>query len=156
MDANAYVVVVRPLPPEEGGGYLALVPDLHGCMSDGATEAEAIANVRLAIGEWADEMKRLRRKVPAPGAVIRAVNAERTSSLDLIKKQKELIEVQRKLLKEKAANVQRLERQVENLERELNALIASADSDGCQDDWFRVAARPVAIAVASRKVVVAH
>lgn len=139
MDANAYVIVVRPLAEEEGGGYLAMAPDLYGCMSDGATEAEAIANLRLAILEWADEMERMGRSVPAPGEVVRAADAERASTLGFIRKQKQLIEVQRKLLKEKAANVQRLEQQVENLERELNELIATADRDDCHDDWYVVA-----------------
>jgi len=37
-------IQVEPLPPDEGGGFVAWVPDLPGCMSDGATPAEAIAN----------------------------------------------------------------------------------------------------------------
>lgn len=30
-----YRIVVQPLPAEDGGGYLAYVPDLPGCMADG-------------------------------------------------------------------------------------------------------------------------
>jgi hypothetical protein len=39
-----YRFTVRPLPEEEGGGYLIEFPDLPGCMSDGETIEEAITN----------------------------------------------------------------------------------------------------------------
>lgn len=61
-----YPIEVRALLPDEGGGYLAWVPDLPGCMSDGATKAEAIANARQAIGEWIEEAERLGRRIPQP------------------------------------------------------------------------------------------
>jgi hypothetical protein len=35
-----YAVVIEPLTDEEGGGFVATVPDLPGCMSDGDTRAE--------------------------------------------------------------------------------------------------------------------
>ena len=41
MTERDYPVVITPLAEEEGGGYLATVPDLPGCMSDGATREEA-------------------------------------------------------------------------------------------------------------------
>lgn len=62
-----YEIQVKPLPSDEGGGFLAWVPDLPGCMSDGATKAEAIDNVAKAIEEWIEEAHRLGRAVPAPG-----------------------------------------------------------------------------------------
>lgn len=48
-------VLITPLSPEDGGGFLATVPALPGCMSDGETEAEAIENVADAIVQWLDE-----------------------------------------------------------------------------------------------------
>jgi hypothetical protein len=39
---SSYEIRVKPLPPDEGGGFLAWVPDLPGCMSDGRTPIEAI------------------------------------------------------------------------------------------------------------------
>jgi hypothetical protein len=30
-----YPIIIRPLTAEDGGGYLAEVPDLPGCMRDG-------------------------------------------------------------------------------------------------------------------------
>lgn len=47
-----YKVVIEPLSEEDGGGFLATVPELPGCMSDGATRAEALANVEDAIATW--------------------------------------------------------------------------------------------------------
>jgi predicted RNase H-like HicB family nuclease len=43
--AHDYPVLITPLSAEDGGGYLATVPDLPGCMSDGATREEAAHNV---------------------------------------------------------------------------------------------------------------
>ena len=64
--SSAYEIKAKQLQPEDGGGYLAWVPDLPGCMSDGETLVEAVANVRAAIDEWIAEAIRLNRAVPAP------------------------------------------------------------------------------------------
>jgi antitoxin HicB len=64
--SSDYEIRVKALPPEDGGGYLAWVPDLPGCMSDGDTPAEAVQNVTVAIDEWIAEAVRLNRPVPAP------------------------------------------------------------------------------------------
>lgn len=32
-----YPVIIEPLPQNEGGGFVALLPDLPGCVSDGGT-----------------------------------------------------------------------------------------------------------------------
>mgnify|MGYP001765184377 CR=1 FL=1 len=37
---------VEPLPEDEGGGFVIRFPDLPGCLSDGATYEETIANGR--------------------------------------------------------------------------------------------------------------
>jgi antitoxin HicB len=61
-----YPVVVEPLPSEDGGGFLATVPDLPGCMSDGESPEEALRSVQDAILEWIDEARRLGHEVPKP------------------------------------------------------------------------------------------
>lgn len=66
MPALDYAVLIEPLPEADGGGFLATVPDLPGCMSDGATAEEALANVRDAIAAWIDEARTLSRDVPPP------------------------------------------------------------------------------------------
>jgi antitoxin HicB len=61
-----YPVLIEPLRPEDGGGFLATVPDLPGCMSDGETAEEALSNVQNAIGEWIEEARAIGRAVPPP------------------------------------------------------------------------------------------
>lgn len=61
-----YSVLIEPLTEEDGGGFLATVPDLPGCMSDGQTPEEALANVRDAVEAWIDEARALGRSVPTP------------------------------------------------------------------------------------------
>jgi antitoxin HicB len=64
-----YPVIVSPLSEEDGGGFLATVPDLPGCMSDGETPAEAIENVEDAIEEWLDLARKLGREIPVASKV---------------------------------------------------------------------------------------
>src|SRR5687767_3301737 len=52
-----YSVLIEPWAPEDGDGFVAVVPDLPGCMSDGATAGEALANVKDAISAWLDEAR---------------------------------------------------------------------------------------------------
>ena len=52
-----YPVLIEPLAAEDGGGFLATVPDLPGCMSDGETPEEALAHVRDAIASWIEEAR---------------------------------------------------------------------------------------------------
>jgi predicted RNase H-like HicB family nuclease len=60
-----YPVLIEPLLPEDGG-FLATVPDLPGCMTDGETPEEALANVRGAIDEWIEEARALGWPIPPP------------------------------------------------------------------------------------------
>lgn len=66
MTTIAYPFAIRPLTAEEGGGYLIEFPDLPGCMSDGETPEEAIANGKDAVDEWIDACEKLGRPIPAP------------------------------------------------------------------------------------------
>lgn len=61
-----YPVILTPLMPEDGGGFSATVPDLPGCMSDGETPEEAIANVSDAILAWIEAAHEMGRPVPPP------------------------------------------------------------------------------------------
>lgn len=61
-----YAVLIRPLPPANGGGFVALVPDLPGCMSDGETPQEALANAQDAIACWIEAAIEMGRPVPDP------------------------------------------------------------------------------------------
>jgi antitoxin HicB len=60
-----YAIVIEPLPAEDGGGFLARVPELPGCYSDGETPGQALASAKGAIREWLEETRRLGREPPA-------------------------------------------------------------------------------------------
>jgi len=64
--ALEHAVVIEPLPVEDGGGFVVTVPDLPGCMSDGETPEEALANVRNAVAAWIGEARALGRAVREP------------------------------------------------------------------------------------------
>lgn len=61
-----YPVVLRPLSTDDGGGWVAIVPDLPGCMSDGDTAFQALQNVEDAIEEWKDAASQMGRPIPHP------------------------------------------------------------------------------------------
>lgn len=66
MKALEYSVTIAPLSDEDGGGFLATVPDLPGCMSDGETPEEALANVQDAIFCWIDAARERGKAIPPP------------------------------------------------------------------------------------------
>ena len=51
---------------DEDQAFIAEVPELPGCMTDGATYSEAVANVGRVIGEWIETAKELGREIPEP------------------------------------------------------------------------------------------
>src|SRR5271165_2211842 len=59
-----YAILIEPLPEEDGGGFLATVPDLPGCMSDDDTREAAARNIDDAIAAWLEEARTLGRDIP--------------------------------------------------------------------------------------------
>jgi predicted RNase H-like HicB family nuclease len=51
---------------QEDAAYIAEVPELAGCMADGATYKEALENVEVVIQEWIETARELGRPVPEP------------------------------------------------------------------------------------------
>ena len=51
---------------EEDNAYLAEVPELSGCMADGNTAQEALANVEIIAREWIETAQELGREIPQP------------------------------------------------------------------------------------------
>jgi antitoxin HicB len=49
---------IRPLTPDEGGGYLIEFPDFPGCMSDGETPEEAIREGADALRSYRETLER--------------------------------------------------------------------------------------------------
>jgi predicted RNase H-like HicB family nuclease len=50
----------------EDQAFIAEVPELAGCASDGASYQEALANVEVVIREWIETAPELGRAVPQP------------------------------------------------------------------------------------------
>ena len=50
----------------EDGCYIAVVPELPGCMADGETQEEALKNVNTIISEWIETARQLGREIPKP------------------------------------------------------------------------------------------
>jgi predicted RNase H-like HicB family nuclease len=46
--------------------FLVEVPELPGCMADGATYEEAISNATIVISEWIETAQSLGRPIPEP------------------------------------------------------------------------------------------
>ena len=66
VDARAYPLQVRRLSEDEGGGFMASVPDLPGCMGDGKTESAAIKDARAAIVSWVEAAEKFGDPIPEP------------------------------------------------------------------------------------------
>lgn len=50
----------------EDRAFVAEVPELPGCMADGSTYGEALANVEAVIKEWIETARELGRPIPEP------------------------------------------------------------------------------------------
>lgn len=51
---------------QEDAAFLAEVPELPGCLSDGETRNEALANVEDAMQAWIETARELGRDIPTP------------------------------------------------------------------------------------------
>jgi len=53
---------------KEDKAFIAEVPELPGCMADGKTYQEALANAEVIIQEWVETAKELDRPIHDPRA----------------------------------------------------------------------------------------
>jgi predicted RNase H-like HicB family nuclease len=51
---------------DEDKAYIAEVPELAGCMADGETYQEALANAEIIIQEWVETARDIGREIPEP------------------------------------------------------------------------------------------
>ncbi len=51
---------------KDDDAFIAEVPELAGCMSDGKTYQEALTNVQGVIEEWIETAEDLGREIPIP------------------------------------------------------------------------------------------
>ncbi|MGL4313404.1 MAG: type II toxin-antitoxin system HicB family antitoxin [Sphingomonas sp.] len=67
MKPQDYELDIRPLAAADGGGFVAVAPELPGCRSDGATPEEALRNGYDAIACWIEAAIEMGRPIPDPG-----------------------------------------------------------------------------------------
>jgi predicted RNase H-like HicB family nuclease len=51
---------------EEDQSFVVEVPELPGCMADGETYEEAVANAKTVIEEWIETAEEQGREIPEP------------------------------------------------------------------------------------------
>lgn len=56
---------------EEDQAFIAEVPELPGCMADGASYAEAVANAEKVIQEWIQTAQEMGRPILTPRGRLR-------------------------------------------------------------------------------------
>lgn len=61
------------MAPDAEGGYTVIVPALPGCVTEGDTEDECIANAREAISLYLDELRDEGQAAPVESAPPRLV-----------------------------------------------------------------------------------
>ena len=64
MNASRYEIIIYW--SEEDQAFIAEVPELAGCMADGETYQEALANAEVIIEEWIETARTIGRQIPEP------------------------------------------------------------------------------------------
>jgi antitoxin HicB len=73
VDATRYPIQV--FWSEEDAGFIATVPDLPGCSAFGATQVEAVSEVKDAIAAWIEAMAEAGNPIPRPSKAAPALHA---------------------------------------------------------------------------------
>jgi antitoxin HicB len=63
---KGYSVRISRLAEEDGGGWLAEIPELEGCKSDGETPDEALFNIQDALEGWLEAAEEDNKPIPSP------------------------------------------------------------------------------------------
>jgi predicted RNase H-like HicB family nuclease len=56
---------------DEDQSFVVEVPELPGCMADGPTYREAVANAERVVEEWIETAEELGREIPVPRGRLR-------------------------------------------------------------------------------------
>ena len=122
-----YLMVIGPLSEEDGGGFIARVPDLPGCFGDGETYETALHDAQKAIVEWVDEYEKMGREVPVPGSAATAARKRRDE-------EHQIISALLDRLRASEQNWEGLDERIETLERDVKLLLELMDNE---EAWER-------------------
>ena len=64
MSEHRYEVIIYW--SKDDNAFIAEVPELAGCIADGASYEKALQNVHVIIDEWIETAKSLGRPIPPP------------------------------------------------------------------------------------------
>lgn len=64
MAVSKYEIII--FWSEEDQTFIAEVPELTGCMADGATYQKVLANAEIIIRKWLETARELGRQIPKP------------------------------------------------------------------------------------------
>lgn len=64
MSKHRYEVIIYW--SEDDDAFIVEVPELAGCIADGASYEEALQNIHVIIDEWIETAKSLGRTIPTP------------------------------------------------------------------------------------------
>jgi predicted RNase H-like HicB family nuclease len=67
----------------EDAAYLAIPVELPGCVADGQTQEEALANLKVVIEEWIETAKEDGREIPHPMTVEQAARLQQEAQANL-------------------------------------------------------------------------
>ena len=73
VDASRYPIQVFWSEADEG--FIATAPDLPGCSAYGATQVEAVNEVKDAIAAWIEAMTAAGNPIPRPTKAVSALHA---------------------------------------------------------------------------------
>jgi len=69
MNKHKYEIII--FWSDDDQSFIAEVPELAGCMADGATYREALQNAEQIIEEWVETAVSLGRNIPEPKGKLR-------------------------------------------------------------------------------------
>jgi predicted RNase H-like HicB family nuclease len=62
--STKYEVIIYWSPEDQA--FIAEAPELPGCMADGKSHQDALANLEVIIAEWIETARELGRSIPEP------------------------------------------------------------------------------------------
>lgn len=71
MKSYKYEIVIYWSSDDDA--FIAEVPELPGCMADGPSYADALANAEIIINEWIETAQNLNRPIPIPKGRVKYV-----------------------------------------------------------------------------------
>lgn len=122
-----YLIVVSPLSEEDGGGFVARVPDLPGCFGDGESQGDALADASRAIVEWIDEYSKMGRDIPQPGSMAEEARHHRDAEIKLITDLRDR-------LRENEKDFAHLDSRLDTIESDIQHLLDVVDNENA---WER-------------------